>query len=224
MYDDPPTPGHLHLYITQDDDDRAGHSGDARFFLVSENGLIVNDNLGIHLYHIPEPRAVGNDSNLVPVWSWWGDASEHRGTLYETTSPYPALWLQGTWATHTLEFDVDESGCFPMVVNHHITEGRPGYYAGDRLKLQGRKGMSISIGQGGEIVFNTGVLGKPDITRQLRAKLPILWEGHWFRRDEVKYTDLDEVTGRIMIVIGPGRRRDIKIPYARRLWLAELPI
>ena len=190
---------------------------------MSENGLIVTDHLGIRLYHIPEPRAVGDDSNLVPVWSWSGDASEHRGTLYETASPYPALWLQGEWTTHTLEFDVDKSGCIPMVVNHQITEGRPAHYVGDRIKLQGRKVMSISIGQAedDEIVINTGVLGKPDITRQLRVQLPGLYESHWYRRDELKYADLDEATGRIMIVLGSIR---CSFSDARQLLLAELPI
>ena len=200
--------------VVYDDDE------DVRFFLVSRNGLIVCDFVGIHLYHIPEPRALGNDPDLDPVWSWRGDA-EYRGTIYKTASPYPALWLQGDQVTHTLEFDMDESD-FPVVVNHHITEGQPDYYAGDHLKLQGRKGMSIEVRQGGEIVLNTGVLGKPDITRELRAKLPGRYGGPWRKQDEVKYADLDEVTGRIMIVTGTKEYN--AVPYARRLCLADLPI
>jgi len=197
---------------------------EAQYSLVSENGLIVNNRLGIHLYHIPEPRTVGNDCDLPPIWSWWRGASGYRSTLYKTASPYHALWLQGGWATHTLEFDVDESG-FPMVVNHHVTEGQPAYYVEDHLKLQGRKGMGFNVEEHGEIVLNTGVLGKPDVTRQLRAQLPGLYDGPRLKRDEVKYTDLDEVTGRIMIVVGPGRgRMSDNIPYARRLCLADLPI
>ena len=201
-----------------------------RFFLVSENGLIVSNHIGIRLYHIPEPGAAGNDSDLVPVWSWQGRSTEYRGTLYETASPYPALWLQGVRVTHTLEFDVDESGCFPVVVDHHFTRGPPAYCVWDRLKLQGRKGVSFGVRQGGEIVFNTGILGKPGITRQLRAHLPCnrvdMWSGLELLEDEVRCTDLDEVTGRIMIMVGPMtpyQTGEWSI-YSRQLFLADLPI
>ncbi|KAF9651048.1 hypothetical protein BDM02DRAFT_3259260 [Thelephora ganbajun] len=196
-----------------------------QFFAVSENGLIVTDPRGICLYHIPELRVVGDNSRLDPVWTWRGDASEFRGSLYKTASPCSALWLQGMQATHALEFDVDESGCFPVVVNHHITEGQPAYYVKDRLKLQGRKGMSIDVERHGEIVFNTGELGKPDLTRQLRAPVPGLNDGPSHKQYDVKYADLDEVTGRIMIVASssPGRRQG-SVPYARRLYIADLPV
>ena len=198
---------------------------DMRFFLVSENGLIACDRLGIYLYHIPELGAVDDGFDLVPIWSWSGDASRYCGSHYKTTSPYHALWLQGEKTTHTLGFDVDESGCLPKVANHHITEGQPAYWVGDHLKLQGRKAMGIDVKERGEAVIKTGVLGKPDLTRQLRASLPGLWDSDSHKQDEVKYTDLDEVTGRIMVVIGtiPGRSQE-NVPYARRLYLADLPI
>ena len=219
-YDDSPTQGRLDLHITKRIAD--GDDG-VRFFLVSRNGLIVASHVNIYLYHIPGSRAAENYSNLYPVWSWQGekDPSGYRGTIYKTASPYPALWLQGWQVTHTLEFDMDESG-FPTVVNHHITEEQPAYYVGSHLKLQGRKVMSIDTKQGGEIVLNTGVLGKPDITRELRAKLPGLYDGRWYQQDRMKYTDLDEATGRIMIVVGqvPGPR------WRQNKWLciADLPI
>ena len=196
-----------------------------QFFLVSENGLIVGDFLSIRLYHIPELRAVGGGSELAPVWSWLGNSPGYCGTFYKTASPYPALWVQGVQVTHTLEFDVDESGCFPVVVDHHFTEGLSAYNVGSRLKLQGRKRMSFGVIRGGEIVLNTGVLGKPETTRQLRAQLPGVYELLWSSsRDEVKYTDLDEVTGRIMIAVGlvPRCRRNSYFPRARRLCLADL--
>jgi len=206
-----------------------------RFFVVSAHGLVVTNNLGIWLYHIPELRAAEDDSRLIPVWDWSGDASEYRGTLYSTASPHPALWLQGYQDTHILEFDVDESGCFPVVVNHHRTGGRPAYYVGEYPKLRGRKGMSIDVGRRDEIVLiNTGVLGKPDITRRLRAPIRGLYDnnGSWRRQHEVKYTDLDEMTGRIMIAVGPGRMGGMSLrgsdwdeaPCARRLYIGDLPI
>jgi len=206
-----------------------------QFFVVSENGLIVTNSFGIWLYHIPELSVVDDDSTLFPVWDWLGDVSKCRGTLYRTASPYPALWLQGGWVTHTLEFDVDGSG-FPVVVNHYMTRGRPAYYTGKYLKLQGRKGMGIGVERPGEVVFNTGVLGKPDITRQLRAPIPGLnTNDRLFRpRDVVMYTDLDEATGRIMIVVGPKPHgfgmlpvrfsSEDETPYARRLYIGDLPI
>ena len=198
-------------------------ASEVRFFAVSENCLVMTNHLGIWLYHIPELGDVGENFELVPAWHRLLDASDCRGTLYRTTSPYPALWLQGEQATHTLEFDVDESGYYPVVVNHHTTEGRPAYYVGEALKLQGRKGMGIEVKRRGEIIFNTGVLGKPD-TRQLHALVPGLNEGARLMQDEVKYTDLDEVTGRIIVAVGPApRRRRNNIPYARRLYIADLP-
>ena len=196
-------------------------SYETRAFVVSENGLVVTNHLGIWLYHIPELRTIGENTSLVPVWGRSLNASDCRGTLYKTTSPYPALWLQGKQATHTLEFDADESG-YPVVVNHRITEGRPAFYVGNDLKLQGRKGMGIEIERRGEIVFHTGILGKPN-TRRLRAPIPGLNEGPRFTKDEVKYTDLDEVTGRIMVVVGPVPRRRRDIPYAQKLYIADLP-
>jgi len=206
-----------------------------RFFVVSEHGLIVTNSKGIWLIHIPELRAADDDSTLPPVWEWSGDASKCRGTLYKTVSPYLTLWLQGGWATHTLEFDVDESG-FPVVVNHQSTRGRPAYYTGKYLKLQGRKGMGIGVERPGEVVLNTGVLGKPKITRRLRAPIPGLnTDDRPSRpRDIVKYTDLDEATGRIMIVVGPKLRRSgtmsvhassrVETPHAQRLYIGDLPI
>ena len=184
---------------------------------------------GIHLYHIPEPRAVGDGYSLDPVWSWWslvGDSLGYRGTLYKTASPHPALWLQGEHTAHTLEFDVGESE-FPVVVNHQITEGQPAYYVAARLKLKGRKVMGIDVKQRGKAVFRTGVLGKPDLTRQLRASLPGVYTGPRIGQDEVKYVDLDEATGTIMVVIGavpnPARPR-ANVPFARQFCLADLPI
>ena len=205
--------------MTQDDS-----SYETRVFVVSENCLIVTNHLGIWLYHIPELRTTGGDTELDPVWGRSLNASDCRGTLYKTASPYPALWLQGKQVTHILEFDVDESGCYPVVANHHITEGRPAFYVGNDLKLQGRKGMGIETERRGEIVFNTGILGRPG-TRRLRAPIPSLNSSLRFMRDEVKYTDLDEVTGRIMVVVGPvpHGRRQADIPYAQKLYIADLP-
>ena len=119
---------------------------------------------------------------------------------------------------------MDESGHFPVVANHHITEGKPAYYTAHHLKLKGRKVVGVDVNEHGKAVFKTGLLGRPDLTRQLRASLPGLFNAHWRVRDELKYVDLDEATGRIMIVIGthPGRRSD-SIPYARQLCLADLP-
>ena len=177
----------------------------------------------IWLYHIPELRAADEGTMLVPVWSRSLGVSDCRGTLCKTASPYPALWLQGKQAAHTFEFDVDESGCYPVVVNDRITEGGPAFYEGDHLKLQGRKGIGIETEQRDEIVFNTGIRGKTD-TRRLRAPMLGPNEGPPPAQGEVKYTDLDEVTGRIMVVVGPVPDQwwD-EVPCAWRLYVADLP-
>ena len=194
-------------------------ASDVRFFAISENCFVVTSVFGIWLYHIPEFRSVGEDTMLVPVWNLLVDASDYRGTLYKTASPYPALWLQGEQNSCTLEFDVDESGCYPVVANYKFVVSPPDFYMGTIFKLQGRKGMSIEAGLRGEIAFNTEVLGKTD-TRRLRAQIPGLNDEPRITRDEVKYVDLDEETGRIMVVVGPVQGN---IPYARQLYIADLP-
>ena len=120
---------------------------------------------------------------------------------------------------------MDEFGDFPFVVKHRITERPPAYYLGRHLKLQGRKAMGLDVKRGGDIVFRTGVLGNPDLTRELHAPLPGMWAVYWYQLEEMKYTDLDEATGRIMVVVGTvaGQRGSYNIPYARRLCLADLP-
>ena len=220
---DLPAPDHLDLHMTQDTDNRR----DVRFSLVSESGLIASNQHGIHLYHISELGVVGDDDRgtIFPRWSGFGDASGYS-TICKTVSPHPALWIQGKLATHVLELDLGESGCFPVVANHQITEGRPAYHVGFYLRLQGRKGMAIGLGLHNEIAINTAVFGKPDSTRRLRAEIPGLNDPHR-RRREVKYMDLDEVTGRIMIVVGPVprcQRGESKTPYAQQLYLADIPI
>ena len=217
------TPDHLDLQMTQNADFR----GDVQFSLVSESGLIASNQLGIYLYHIPELGAVGEDGpvTISPQWSWSGDASG-CSTICKTVSPCPALWIQGEMATHTLEFDVDGSGGFPVVADHQITEGRPAYNVGFYLRLRGRKGVAVGHGLYKEFAIDTAVFGEPDITRRLRAEIPGL-DGRHHRRDEVKYMDLDEVTGRIMIVVGPVPRcyrKPGRTFYAQRLYFADVPI
>ena len=47
------------------------------------------------------------------------------------------LASRGAGEQTTHEFDVGESGCYPMVVRNHVTEGRLAFYVGNDLKLQG---------------------------------------------------------------------------------------
>jgi len=87
--------------------------------------------------------------------------------------------------------------------------------------------MGIDVERRGEIVLSTGYWGK---TRGLRAPMPGL---NVNGGPCLKYTDLDEVTGRIAIVVGPRRRMGgmstrgsnwDDAPYARRLYIGDLPI
>lgn len=191
-----------------------------RVFAVSEHGLILVHHSGIFLYHIPDLRLSTWGFGLSPVWEWRGNASYLWGSLRRTASLFPALWLQGGLTTHTLEFDANDSG-FPVVAKHDFTGGRPAFHSAEHIKLRGRKGMSIEDRLQGQIAFKTGVLEEPDIMRRLSVSIPGLNDRpHW---DEFKYADLDELTGRIMIVIGPpgGRRQDY-VPYARHLYITDL--
>ena len=95
---------------------------------------------------------------------------------------------------------MDGPCCYPVASDHRIIEGRPTYYVGDVLKMQGQKGVGTETWQD-EIAFNTGVLRKPD-ARRLRTPVPGPNDGPRLSRDEVKYTDLDKVW-EIMVVAGP---------------------
>ena len=191
------------------------------FFVISENCFVATDSCrGVWLYHIPELEAADEDTRLVPVWNLPSDVSGCCGTLYKTASLYPVLWLQGKQTTHTIEFDVD--GCYPVVVNHRITEGKPVFHVGNIFKLQGRKGMNIKTGLRSRVEINTGVVGKPD-TRRLCGAIPGLNHGPRFRQDQVKYTDLDEMMGRIMVVVGHEDIREEWITNAKKLYIADLP-
>ena len=55
------TSGHLDLCIIQDDNTRHINT---QYFIVSENGLIASNRLGIRLYHIPELGTVDDGSYL----------------------------------------------------------------------------------------------------------------------------------------------------------------
>ena len=184
---------------------------------MSEHGLVVANRSGIFLYHVPE---LGSDFTLHPVWEWAGNASYLRGTYYKAASPFPALWLQGGLFTHTLEFGEDESG-FPVVTKHDFTGGRPTFRSAEHIKLRGRRGMSIEQPLQGQIVIKTGVLEKPVAMRRLNVSLPGLtdcpqWGGFMF-------ADLDELTGRIMIIVGPPiSRRFDNILCARQLYVVDL--
>lgn len=204
--------------MAQDD-----YPSEPRVFAVSERGLIVTNRSGIFLYHVPDLRSEAQEFTLLPVWYWRADASGLRGSLYKTASQYPGLWLQGHRATHTLEFCEDGSGCLPVVANHNITKrSRPFFSLATHIKLQGRRGMGIVDRLKEAIFFHTGILEDPNCRRPIRIQIPGLNAGSW--RGEFKYMDLDELTGRVMVVVGPptGRTQDI-IPYAERLYIADLP-
>lgn len=66
-------------------------------------------------------------------------------------SPYLILWARGEPTTYTVEFDVNESGHYPMAVNH-----RSAFYVGDGLKLRVGRGW-VSKQNGGAVTFNTEV-------------------------------------------------------------------
>lgn len=93
-----------------------------QFFVVSETCFVVTNLCGIWLYYIPDFGAVGEDTGLAPVWNRLLDASYFRGTIRRVGSLHPAAWLEGEQTTHRLRPNVDEPGCYPMALNHRITE------------------------------------------------------------------------------------------------------
>lgn len=79
--------------------------------------------------------------------------------------------------------------------------------------------MSIESRLEGEVVFHTGMLENPNLTRRLRAST--LGPNGNSLLGEINYADLDELTGRIMVVVGPiVGRRQYDLPYTRRLYIA----
>ena len=190
-----------------------------RFFSVSENSIVLSHPEGIYLYHIPElGPAVDVDFNLSPVWYWSGESSQsYYGSLYDTLSQYPKLYIQGPSSTHKLEFDLGESG-FPVVLNHSITGELPAYCVPDEgrgLVVRGRKGVRPSwSGDDPVIQFNTLLLGKEQATGVFRV-----------RTDEEDSTvrgarmDLDEVTGRLLVCVELVERVTGLRVY--KLWLVD---
>lgn len=96
-------------------------------------------------------------------------------------SPYLILWARGEPTTYTVEFDVNESGHYPVAVNH-----RPAFYVGDGCQSK-TEGRSLSIRRCRK------VLEKPD-TMRFRVPIASLDDDPQLTWDEVERTNLDEAT------------------------------
>jgi hypothetical protein len=189
------------------------------FFAVSENAIVVCDMGGIRLYHIPELGSVGDSSTLSPVWSWSEDSIRYDGSLYDTGSQYPKLYIQGSLVAHKLEFGPGESGS-PVVLEHNITGERPAYHIPCEKReaiLKGRKGVRHHSKDGLEMVFNTLLLDREHTSGVFRVRAEELPEGNPL--PEVKHMDLDEVTGRLLVGVDSVHRHSGV--YAQTLWLTD---
>ena len=158
---------------------------------------------------------------LSPVWYWSGEPSQsYCGSLYDTLSRYPKLYIQGSSDIHKLEFDLGESG-FPVVLNHTITGELPAYCVPDEgpqdLVLKGRKGVRPSWSWYDPVIqFNTLLLGKEQATGVFLVCT-----------DEEGFTvwdalvDLDDVTGRLLV--GVNLFEETTGLHVHKLWLVDLP-
>ena len=191
-----------------------------QFFSISENSVVVCQPDGIRLYHIPELESVEDSSTLFPVWSWSGEFSQSDGSLYDMGPQHPKLYIQGSLTTHKLDLGLDKSG-FMVVLKHDTTGGPPAYWLpgwGRNLVLKGRKGVCHYRTDGGKVIaFNTLLLGREDTTGVFR----ICANERELVGDRTQ-VDLDEVTGRLLVVIGVARGH--VRPYTRRLWLADTSV
>ena len=195
--------------------------------MVSENAVVICDQEGIHLFHIPELSSEPNPTGprmLSPAWEWSRDSKWFSGSICMVSPQHPVLYLQGISGTHTITFRMVANGRDPVVVNHHITEKFPARLASlgddDLFVMKGRKGLHHAGQQGPYISeFATYLVGK-ELTGGFNAGLRIpggtIWE-----IQEVELADFDERTGRILI--GTNRYVSYGHHCGSRICLADLP-
>ena len=180
-----------------------------------ENGIVVAHPDGIRLYHIPEVESVDDGTVLFPVWSWSGESDHYKGSIYDTGSRFPILHIQGS-NTHKLEF-VLESG-FPVVLMHTITKAYCKLDDWQELLMKGRMVVRLhQVVNPPEIVFYTSLVEREDTMGVFRICLNESSAGGILCVQDLWVTDLDEVTGRLLVDVELSRRR----AYEQRLWLVD---
>ena len=206
--------------------------------MVSENAVVVCDTGGIHLYHIPELSSAEDSSTLSPVWEWPGGSKWFCGSVCETSSQHPVLYLQSASGTHTITLWTDAGGRDPVVVEHHVTGKLPVHLASleeggggggggredhHRFTMKGRKGLYYNVGE--EDVrpgFATYLLGKEELAGAVfSVDVESTPEDANRGEHKVNLADFDERTGRILI--GTSRDRDLGREHGTRIYIADLP-
>ena len=187
--------------------------------MVSENAVVMCDEEGIHLYHIPELSSAEVFSILSPVWEWLAESKWFYGSACTTFSRHPVLYLyEGASGTHTITLCMDASGRNPVVAEHHISRGlRHGRNSISSLEREdvcwkGGKGLRWDISGPGAYLMGTCLLGREDLEGGFSAKVDL--EVH-----RIRFADFDERTGRILVATNRRGAGEEGI----RVQLADLP-
>ena len=188
--------------------------------MISENGVVICDKGGIHLYHIPELSTV--KTTLSPVWEWLKESEWLYGSVCTTSSrPHPMLYFQERVGSHTITFNMDSSGRDPIVAEHRVSNEIPAHLVRGNhhlfvMNLKGRKGLSYKIDEESTYPkFNTWLLGSGGLAGGFYAKLRRPEE----QEHEIRLADFDERTGRILI--GTNRYAE---DQTMRIYLGDLPL
>ena len=200
---------------------------ETRFFMVSENAVVICDAEGIHLYYIPELGSAEDFSRLNSVWDWPRESHWFCGSACTTFSQHPTLYLQGTSGTHTISFRFNACGRDPVVTKHHIAEKLPAHLTSleegddDRFVMKGRKGLYHNVGEGtSHPGFATCLVGREELAGGFSADVDLSADESWGEH-EIRLADFDERTGRI--VIGTDRSGGFTEDRGIRIYLADLP-
>jgi len=107
--------------------------------------VVLCDPSGVYGYKIPELESERNHAFL----SYKGVSSDpgcwFRGSLCDSDSPNPTLHVHGPEFMERVEFKLDKSGRFLVVVNSATEKNK--YYGDDRVTSKGR--WNWTNGRGG---------------------------------------------------------------------------
>ena len=201
---------------------------EVQFFMVSENAVVICDEEGVHLYHIPELNSTILRT-LSPVREWPGEPKWFCGCVRTVSLQHRVLYLQGASGTHIITFRMDACGRDPVVVKHHITRKLPAHFAFVETTIEGDEHLLFVVKGRKGLYYNkeihnselaTCLLGREELTGRFGVELEPPNEDNW-RENQVVLMDFDERTGRILI--GTDRLYWDDDECSIRIYLAGLP-
>ena len=214
--------------------------------VLTANAFIRWNYEGIYLFHIP-PSGMqswgGNNELSTPsiIWSYRYDdarAPSGYGGLYynHTDAVLPNLYVNNYRHSHIIEFGVDtladaeHNSCagYPVVLNHTVVPASGGSHDDvDLRRSKGRKGVYLGFDLDlpyEELLLYTDLLDDPDRRGHFRVALG-QYELLGADEEWIKGMDHDEVTGRILFLMGFDEYRGAYEEYGETcgLFITDLP-